>query len=173
MKRALNTVFAKATFIFIVLFPISSLAGQFTVIHVYDGDTIKVEGHDVEVKVRLIGIDAPETSRKKRDPGQPFSQQAKKHLAGLVLNKVVEVKGYGLDGYNRILGLIFLGDKNINLEMVRVGLAEVYRGNPPHGFDSSPYMEVENEARASGRGMWSLEGKYVSPKEWRRIQKER
>jgi micrococcal nuclease len=90
------------------ILPTLSLAGEFKVTRVYDGDTIKAEGHDIEIKVRLVGIDAPETSRKKREPGQPYSEQAKKHLAGLVLNKLVDIKGYGLDGYSRILGVIHL-----------------------------------------------------------------
>ena len=54
------------TIIFLVLFlPLSVSAGQFEVTRVYDGDTFRAIGHDIEIKVRLIGIDAPETSRKK------------------------------------------------------------------------------------------------------------
>ena len=70
----------------LLLLPTLSLAGEFKVTRVYDGDTIKAEGYDIEIKVRLVGIDAPEASRKKREPGQPYSQQSKKYLAGLVLN---------------------------------------------------------------------------------------
>jgi endonuclease YncB( thermonuclease family) len=153
------------------LFPTLSLAAQFKVTRVYDGDTIKAQGHDIEIKVRLLGIDAPETSRKKREQGQPYSQQSKKHLAGLVLNKTVDIKGYGLDGYSRILGVIYLDGKNINLEMVRAGLAEAYRGKPPHGFDPAPYRNAEREARAEKRGIWTLGDKYISPKEWRRMKR--
>ena len=68
-------------------------SGQiFKVIRVYDGDTIKAVGHDIEIKVRLVGIDAPETSKGKRKPGQPFGRKAEKHLAALILNKVVDIK---------------------------------------------------------------------------------
>ncbi len=72
---------------FLLILPTVSLDGQFKVTRVYDGDTVKTKGHDIEIKIRLVGIDAPETSMKKRDPGQPYSQQAKKFLKGLVLNK--------------------------------------------------------------------------------------
>jgi len=154
--------------LFLFLLPGELLAGQFKITRVYDGDTVKAEGHEIEIKIRLVGIDAPESSRKKHEPGQPFSQQATKHLAGLVLNKLVEVKGYGMDRYNRILGVIFLGSMNVNLEMVSVGLAEVYDGRPPRGFDTGPYVEAEKEAREAKRGMWVQGEKYVSPKEWRR-----
>jgi endonuclease YncB( thermonuclease family) len=158
---------------FLLALPTLSIAGEFKVTRVYDGDTIKAEGHDIDIKVRLVGIDAPETSRKKREPGQPYSQQSKKYLAELVLNKTVDIKGYGVDGYSRILGVIYLDGKNINIEMVRAGLAEAYRGRPPHGFDPAPYRNAEREARAAKMGMWSLGNKYISPKDWRRMQREK
>lgn len=74
-------------------------------------------------KTRLVGIDAPETAKGKRKPDQPFSQRAKKHLAKMVLNKVVDFKGYGLGPYNRVLGIITSEARNFNLEMVKAGLA--------------------------------------------------
>jgi micrococcal nuclease len=141
---------------FVLFLPTLALAAQFKVTRVYDDDRIKAEGHDIEIKVRLVGIDAPETSRKKREPGQPYSQQAKKYLAELVLNKTVDIKGYGLDRYSRILGVIYLDGKNINLEMIKAGLAEVYHGLAPKGLNLSPYWQAD---------------KYISPKEWRRMQR--
>jgi micrococcal nuclease len=134
---------------------------------------VKAEGHDIEIKVRLVGIDAPEISRKKREPGQSFSYQAKEFLADLVLNKPVDIKGYGLDRYNHVLGVIYLFGTNINIEMVRAGLAEVYRGKPPHGLDLTPYWEAEKEAKGAKRNMWSQGDKYISPKDWRRMKREK
>ena len=155
--------------VFLLLaFPSLSLAGQFKITRVYDGDTVKAEGHDIEIKIRLVGIDAPETSSRKNEPGQPFSQRATKNLAGLVLNKVVEIKGYGMDRYNRVLGEIFLDGKNINLEMVAAGFAEVYRGQHAPGFDPALYDQAEKEAKEAKQGMWVQGDKYVSPREWRR-----
>ena len=75
-----------------------------------------------------MGIDTPETAKGKRKPGQPYSQRTKKYLAKMVLNKVVDVKGYGLGPFNRVLGVITSEGRNVNLEMVKAGLAEVYRG---------------------------------------------
>ena len=78
---------APKTYILILVFllvPAFSFAGQFKVTRVYDGDTLVARGHDIDIKVRLVGIDAPETSKKKRDPGQPYSQQSKKHLGDIV-----------------------------------------------------------------------------------------
>jgi endonuclease YncB( thermonuclease family) len=158
---------------FLFLSPTVSLAGQFKVTRVYDGDTVKAEGHDIEIKVRLVGIDTPETSKKKRQPGQPYSQKAKEYLAGLILNKTVDIKGYGMGPYNRILGVIYLDGKNINLEMVKAGLAEVYRGIAPHKFNLLPYWQAEKKAKDDMKGMWSLGDKYVSPKVWRKMQRKK
>jgi len=47
---------------FILALPFSAFAGQLKITRVYDGDTVKAVGHDIEIKVRLIGIDA-ETAR--------------------------------------------------------------------------------------------------------------
>ena len=158
--------------VFLLAISASSLAGQFKVTRVTDGDTVKVAGNDEKMTIRLVGIDAPETSKKKNEPGQPFSQKSTKHLAGLVLNKSVEIKSYGTDRYGRTLGVIFVGEKNVNLEMVKAGLAEVYRGQPAKGLDLRPYWDAETEAKKTGIGMWALGDKYISPKEWRRMHRK-
>jgi micrococcal nuclease len=70
-----------------------------------------------------------------------------------------------------VLAVIALDGKDINLEMVKSGLAEVYQGKPPKGFDLAPYLKAEQEAREVKRGMWSLGDKYLSPKDWRKMNK--
>jgi micrococcal nuclease len=159
--------------VLILLFlPAISFAGQFKVTRVTDGDTIKVTGNGSKITIRLVGIDAPETSKKKHETGQPFSQKSTKHLASLVLNKSVDVKSYGTGRYGRTLGVVFVNGKNVNLAMVKAGLAEAYKGRPAKGFDPQPYKIAEQEARRNKRGMWIQEDKYISPKDWRKQQKE-
>jgi micrococcal nuclease len=143
-------------------------AAQFKCTRVTDGDTITVTQNGFKSTIRLVGIDAPEKSRKKHEPGQPFSQVSTKYLAGMVLSKHVEIKNYGTDRYGRSLAVVYVDGKNVNLEMVKAGLAEVYRGKPAPGFDNGPYEKAENEARSAGKGMWSLGDNYISPKEWRK-----
>ena len=63
--------------------------------------------------------------------------------------------------------------KNINLEMPRAGLAEVYcGGKPAAGLNLEPFWQAEEVAKKAGRGMWSLGDKYVSPREWRNSNKD-
>lgn len=158
------------TALVLVLNPIFCMAGEYLVSRVVDGDTLIVKKGATQLTIRLVGIDAPETSKKKHEPGQPYSQQSTKHLAKLALNVPADVKSYGADRYGRILGEVLVDGKNVNLEMVKAGLSEVYRGTPAEGQDIGPYWEAEQEARRNSRGMWSQGANYVSPREWRRMK---
>jgi len=131
-----------------------SLAGQYKVTRVTDGDTIQVIADGTKTTIRLVGIDAPEVSHVKNAPGQPFSEAATKHLTGLVLNKTVEIKSYSPDRYGWMLAEVELDNRNINIEMLKAGYAEVYRGDyPVKGLDTKPYRQAEEEARAAKRAM--------------------
>ena len=166
---AKQTILLSLVLILVSLFPTPSLAGQYEVYRVVDGDTFVVKHGSVKLTIRMVGIDAPEASTSKHRAGQPFSRQSTQHLSNLILNKTVDVKSYGSDRNGRTLGEVFLlNGKNVNLEMVQAGLAEVYRGKPAAGLHMGPYWNAEKEAKAAKRGMWILEDKYVSPREWRR-----
>ena len=149
--------------------PISSFAGHFKVVQVYDGDTVKVIEDGKEIIVRLVGIDAPEISRIKHVPGQPFCLKAKEYLSALVLNKVVNIKFYGKDGSGKSLGEIFAEKVNINIEIINAGLAEVYRGVPAHNLKIDTYREAERMAKEAVKGIWELRDQYFSPWDWREI----
>ena len=171
-SKKVVTIITPVILAILLCFVSTSFAGQFKVTRVYEGDTLKAESQGYEITVRLVGIDSPETSKNKNEPGQPFSQKAKIHLQKLVLNKTVEIEGYGLDRYSRVLGVLYVDGLNVNLEMVKEGLAEVYKGKPALGFDNRPYWDAEQEARKNKRGMWSQGDKYISPKEWRKQHKK-
>jgi micrococcal nuclease len=170
MKKVFTSICM--TTVFCLVLSGNACAGKFKVTKVYDGDTIMAEGHDIVTYVLLAGIDAPEISSPSQEPGQPYSQAAKLYLERLILNKMVEIKGYGIAPYpyNHLLGEVYVGSDNINVSMLRKGLAEVSVGEPPMGLDITPYLEAEKEAKKSGRGMWCLGDKYVSPSEWRKAR---
>lgn len=172
MFNRCTNVRLKLSIILIVLllfYPVLSDAGQFEVSKVIDGNTITVQDEgNKKVIVRLVGIDAPALPASKEKPGQPFSGRAAKHLASLVLGHVVDIKSYGLDGSGRMLGELFSDDKNINIEMIKAGYAEVYRGKLPAGLDVEAYWQAQKEAQKANRGMWVQGDKYVSPREWKK-----
>jgi endonuclease YncB( thermonuclease family) len=72
------------------------------------------------------------------------------------LNKTVDIKRYGLYQYNPILGVIFLDHKNIDLEMVKAGLAEVNHEKPQRCFDTFQCHKAEAEAQGAKKGKWNL-----------------
>ena len=155
--------------IFLVLpFASTSFPGTFKVVRVYDGDSFKAVGHDIEIKVRLVGIDAPERARRGGGAPQPFCEESGKFLASLILGKVVNVQGHGTDRYNRVLAVVFIRGLNVNIELLRVGLAETYRGRVPKNLNLAPFRHVEKEAKDGAHGMWRLGDNYVSPLIWRK-----
>ena len=164
----------------ILLLPSILWAESLRVVWVYDGDTVKAETADRSFRIRLVGIDTPETSKGNNAPGQPYSRKSKKRLMQLVLKKTVTLKQYGLDDYDRVLAEIFVtpppgmsgvadtGHRlNVNLQLVREGLAEVYGGRTPIDFHAAPYKEAQAQARQSGRGMWRQGDQYISPRVWK------
>jgi micrococcal nuclease len=161
IRRTLSTLFL--TFLFLAAAS-TQATNLFTVTRVADGDTVTCEGYGITFKVRLAGIDTPEKGSKKR-PGQPYAEQARNYLQSLILDKQITIEQVGLDGFNRVLGVIYVNGLNVNLEMVKRGYAEVYRGK--HKVDIRPYWEAEKEAKAKKLHIWSRD-EYVSPKEWRK-----
>lgn len=142
----------------------------YTVVSCNDGDTCKIKSTDnVTLKVRLVGIDAPEFKGDKKK-NQPLAAESKEFLNGLVQGRSVRLVTHGADAFNRNLAEVWMGSTNVNVELVRNGLAEVYRGRPPRGLDLDAYAKAEAEARATKKGVWALQ-KYESPKDWRRRNK--
>ena len=100
-------------------------------IRVIDGDTIVAEvdlGFDTfkKVKVRLMGIDAPETrTRDLEEKKRGFA--AKEYLEDVfATSKDFVLVSNKVDKYGRCLGTIFVGEININEEMIENGMAVVY-----------------------------------------------
>lgn len=139
----------------------------FKVLKVFDGDSFQVSALGFVVNIRMAGIDAPELAYEDR-PGQPMAPEAKALLEKYVLNHKVILKNYGIDGYQRQLSEVFLDGKNINLEMVQQGLAEVYKGRLPKDFNPEPYFKAQKQAIIEKKGVWKLGKSYKSPRQWRR-----
>ena len=123
---------------------------------VVDGDTIEVILAGKKEKVRLIGIDAPETVDPRRPVGC-YGVEASKEMTSLVANKNVTLKtdsqSSDRDKYQRLLRYVYTENGDfINAEMVQKGYAFAYKVFP---FD---YLEVfsdyEKEARDSDLGLW-------------------
>ena len=126
------------------------------VIKVIDGDTIILSNGK---HLRYIGMDTPEVRIRKNgkfvyDP-QPFSLEAKKLNQKLVENKFIRVEFDvdKFDTYNRILGYCFVGDKFVNEELIKEGLAVLYT-RPPDVKYTETFIKAQNYARRLHKGIW-------------------
>jgi micrococcal nuclease len=138
-----------------------------TVTHVADGDTITViTANQTKLRIRMVGIDAPETPKGTKFPGQPYGKEA--YLKQLVEGKQVKVEIYGVDRYKRLLATIFLDGKDINLAMIEAGLAEVYRGPESGNPYTQQYRGAEDTARSAKKNMWIQGDTYESPRAYRK-----
>lgn len=133
------------------------------VVKVVDGDTVHVlDATRERHKIRLSGIDTPERK-------QPFGQKAKEHLSAMVAGEQIVVEWSKRDRYKRIVGKIVHNDRDVNLAMVRDGMAWWYRKysgeqSPP---DRVLYEDAETRAREARRGLWA-DPDPMPPWEWRR-----
>jgi micrococcal nuclease len=138
--------------------PVRTIEG--TVVKVSDGDTIQVaDGYGTKVKVRFYGIDCPETEKSNKrtghvsKPGQPFGEEAFQALKGKLARQRVRLDVMDIDRYGRTVSIVWLGNRNINLEMVQEGWAWAYKQylDRPH---ASEYIQAEEQARGKRLGLW-------------------
>ncbi|MSR59343.1 MAG: thermonuclease family protein [Planctomycetaceae bacterium] len=130
------------------------------VVSITDGDTLTVlDADSVQHKIRLDGIDAPEKD-------QAFGAVARKALGDKVHEKDVRVV-WRRKHRGRIIGEIYLGDRNISREMVADGHAWWYKRYVPKAKDLE---DAEAEARKERRGLWGDKSP-VPPWEWRKSKK--
>jgi endonuclease YncB( thermonuclease family) len=132
------------------------------VVSIADGDTITVlDDNKKQNKVRLNGIDAPEKK-------QAFGAKSKARLGELVAGKDVVVEWKEKDKYGRIVGQIYQGSLDVNLQMVKEGLAWHYKKYSK----SAELSRAEAEAKAGKKGLWA-DPNPVPPWEFRRTEKSK
>lgn len=129
------------------------------VMKVIDGDTIEVSIGGENKKVRLIGIDTPETVDPRRSVGC-FGKEASNETHRLLDNQsVVLVKDVSeADKYDRLLRYVYLvkSDDNwlfVNDYLVRSGFAKSYT-YPPDVAHQAEFVEAEAAAREAKLGLW-------------------
>jgi len=149
-----------------------------TVSKVSDGDTLQVITREgTKLRVRLYGCDAPETEKINRRTGQvsklgqPYGGEAMQALQAMVWKKNVRVDIIDIDRYHRMVSMIWLGSRNVNLEMVREGYAEAYREYLKEPYRSQ-FLDAERKARAERKGIWGLSN-YERPSEFRKRMRVR
>ena len=145
--------------IFVSVAPLSPTLedSEYLVTRVVDGDTIDVNMGGSTQRVRLIGIDTPESV----DPRQAvecFGKEASLKLKGLIEGRKVRLEADASqdnkDKYGRILRYVWDGEENINLWMIREGYAFEYTYRDTYKYQAQ-FKETERTAREAKVGLWS------------------
>ena len=126
------------------------------VVGISDGDTLTCLKERTQIKVRLLHIDAPESS-------QPFGNKAKQALSNLAFKKQVTLQSTGYDKYGRVLAVVYDRNVNINLKLVEQGMAWAYRQTQPI------YEQTQEQARSRRIGLWN-DARPIEPTEWRKTK---
>ena len=141
-----------------------SFAAELTglVVGVSDGDTITVLVDKTPYKIRLAGIDAPESR-------QAFGQASKQHLSALVYKKPVTVLWVKKDRYGRTLGKVMVDGTDVCLEQIKAGLAWHYKryASEQPAQDRADYAAAEDRAKGERIGLWS-DARPTAPWDWRK-----
>jgi endonuclease YncB( thermonuclease family) len=145
-------------FLFLLSSPAHAADLAAKVVGVSDGDTLTVlVAGNRQVKVRLHGVDAPET-------GQDFGSRAKQAASELAFGNQVTVREMDRDRYGRTVAEVILPDgRSLNRELVRSGYAWHFVKFAPADQELGA---LEAEAKAAKRGLWSQPGA-VPPWDWR------
>ena len=124
---------------------------------VIDGDTIEIRGQ----RIRLFGIDAPESSQLCTRNTKPYrcGQQSALALAEKIGERTVRCLERDIDRYQRVVAVCYLGGEDLDGWLVKNGWALAFRRY------SLDYVAKEDEARVAKRGLWR--GEFEAPWEWR------
>ena len=137
------------------------------VVGVTDGDTVTVlDAQKKQHRIRLVGIDAPESK-------QAFGQKSKDLLAQWVYGQEVRIEHTKTDRYKRILGKVWIEDRDINLAMVESGMAWYYKqfSRDLSPSDRALYEKAETSARQQRLGLWA-DAHPQAPWDFRRQQRQ-
>jgi endonuclease YncB( thermonuclease family) len=127
---------------------------------VMDGDTVLLvrEGQQEPVKLRIDGIDAPETC-------QPGGIEARDAMIRLALRKPVQVADHGQDSYGQHVGCLSIDGVDLGAEMVRSGMAWAYRFRTGKG----PYANLQRQAQQQKMGLFAAPEAAMTPPVFRKF----
>lgn len=140
--------------------PIPSIVSieGYKVVKVVDGDTLDVDIEGKIERLRLIGIDTPETVDPRKEVqcfGIEASNKAKELLTGQYVTLEADPSQGERDKYKRLLRYVFLPDgTNYNLYMIKEGYAHEYTYDTKYKYQLA-FREAETLAQENQRGLWS------------------
>jgi micrococcal nuclease len=128
--------------------------GPARVLAVVDGDTVDVDWAGRRERVRLLGVDTPETVDPRRPVGC-FGPEAAAFTHRRLEGRAVRLSfdRQRRDRYGRLLAFVALDGARFNDELLTGGYARLLV-IPPNGRHGRAMLDEELAARAAGRGLW-------------------
>ena len=127
---------------------------------IVDGDTFWVNNSTPKgLKIRIIGIDAPETKRSFKKEIGYYGKESQTYLTKLLSNKKVRLVSdvQPLDQYGRTLSYVYLEDGTfVNAELLKNGYA-VLMTIPPNVAFADYFARLQGKAREGKKGLWRQE----------------
>lgn len=147
--------------------PAGSYALTGPIVNVADGDTVTLRAPGGQRRIRMDSIDAPEEGHGNEQPGQPFAQASRQHLAGLVAGKTLTAQCYERDQFDRdVCALILPDGRSANRAQVEAGYAWAYTARRGDYLRDPAMPGLQRQAREAGRGLWAQSGA-IEPWKWR------
>lgn len=130
--------------------------GEYQVTRVVDGDTIEVNYNGTEEKVRLIGIDTPESVHPDKEKNSEYGEQASEYTKNLLEGKTVrlEFDVQERDSYGRLLAYVYIDDVMVNKKLLEEGLAQIAT-YPPNVKYVDEFTKIQETARENKKGFWA------------------
>jgi len=128
-----------------------------TVTRVIDGDTIEVFENNHVSKIRLIGVNTPETLDPRKEVecfGLEASMFLKKELEGKKVKLEADKTQTDKDTYGRDLRYVFLNDININKKIIEEGYGFEFTYKKPY-FYQEDFKKSEKLAKENNKGLWN------------------
>jgi len=137
------------------------------VVDVADGDTVTLRTAAGPRRIRLDSIDAPEKGHGAAQPGQPYAEASRKHLAGLVADRELTARCFEADQYGRDVCQLPLADgSSANRAQVAAGYAWAYTARRGAYLRDRDLPALQRQARQAGLGLWAQPGA-IEPWKWR------
>jgi micrococcal nuclease len=127
-----------------------------TVTRVVDGDTIEVFENNQVSKIRLIGVNTPETLDPRKEVecfGIEASMFLKKELEGKKVKLEADKTQTDKDTYGRDLRYVFLNETNINKKIIEEGYGFEFTYKKPYVYQED-FKKVEKLAKENKKGLW-------------------
>jgi micrococcal nuclease len=139
--------------------------GYYKVSYVSDGDTVAVLMDGREEKVRMIGVDTPETV-KPNSPVECYGEAASNFLKSYLKNQTIRLESDPInqnrDRYDRLLRYVYMKDGTlVNKKIISDGYGFAYLSFP--FTKAEEFANAQKDARMNNRGVWSGQCEITNP----------